>query len=523
MASLRLPVLKPKEQQFAAADVRTVPQHGLVRLAIIVASVLALLVDGTASAIVNAGLPYVQGITTATPDQASWIITCFNAPYYATILVSPWLYAFLGRKPLLLIGLIGFAFVSILLSLTSSYSLLLVLRFFQGLFLGAVYVPAAILLFTSLPLAALTLAIPGFALVSLGAATMGSIIGGYLSENFSGYLIYLPGAATTLISAALVYFMAPNLDKPQPHLKHDVLGYFLSLLSFGAMWYLANEGERRNWFDDPSIYVAVVVLLIAFPLLLAWELYITRYPHINFRLFQRFRNLAVGGSINFFLGMAGYSVSLFILYLQTIIAATETLAGAMILLRLAAYVVGIAIAFLLVSRKILGLRTVIIIAAIGTSISFFIYAQTMTSTAEAASFIAISLVFGFFFSMLSQPVPSLVIGGLPLEQLPAGLSIYKVTSPIGLIVATAVFQTLYDHRTAIHAADLAGFVNRKSLEISSFLEGGGSQHGLSALVLQEAQNFALRDSMMVLGVLILVVIPLIFLANIAPRPPAQNK
>ena len=97
-----------RDQQFAAAEVKQLPQSGTRLAAIGVAAVLAILIDGTAANVVSSGLPYLQGVLAATPDQASWILTVFNAAYYATIFFSPWLYARFGRKPLLLGALVGF-------------------------------------------------------------------------------------------------------------------------------------------------------------------------------------------------------------------------------------------------------------------------------------------------------------------------------------------------------------------------------------------------------------------------------
>jgi MFS transporter, DHA2 family, multidrug resistance protein len=503
-----------REQTFAVAEVKQSPQTGLRGVAISVAAVFAMLVDGTAANIINTGLPYLQGSLAATPDQASWIITAFNAAYYSTILFSPWLYARLGRKPLLLASLLGFAVTSLLLAATHSLQLAIALRFLQGVCLGCVFVPAAALLFTSLPLALLPLAPPFFAMVVLGAGTLGSVIGGYFSENYGGDAVYVPSAIATLIAAAMVYVAAPSIDAPQKQLRPDLVGYALSVSAFGAMQYLANEGERRNWFDDPSIIAAVAILLLAAPALLAWELYATSRPHVNFQLLAQKRNLAVGSLVNIILGIAGYSVITFILYLQTLIAATATLAGEMILLRLVTYVVGIIAAFALVKRRFLSVRAVVCIAAVGSAVTFFGFAHAMTTTADAGAFVAVSLLFGLFFSMLSQPVPALVLGSLSLADLPAGLSMYKLSAPVGLMIGTGVFQTFLDHRSAVHVTELAGAITRARIPVTQYLQGGGKIPALAALVNGQAQSLAFQDVMIGFAALVLLVIPLVFVADV---------
>src|ERR1700730_3380597 len=125
-----------RPQQFAVAEVKQSPQTGLRGVAITVAAVFVMLVDATAANVINTGLPHLQGLSAATPDEASWILIAFNAAYYSTILFSPWLYARLGRKPLLLAGLLGFGVTSLMLAATRSFDLVVVLRFLQGAFLG---------------------------------------------------------------------------------------------------------------------------------------------------------------------------------------------------------------------------------------------------------------------------------------------------------------------------------------------------------------------------------------------------
>jgi DHA2 family multidrug resistance protein len=511
-------VIARREQRFPVPQLRQLPQTGTRIIIIGVVSVLVLLVDGTAANIINSGLPYLQGISAATPDEASWIITAFNTAYYSTILFSPWLYARFGRKELLLAGLLSFCATSLLLAATQPLEWVILLRFLQGAALGCMFVPAGTLLFTSLPLNFLPFAPPLFAVIVLGAGTMGSFIGGYLSETFGGAAVYLPGAIATLICALLVYLAAPKVDEPQRDLRPDIVGFVLSLLMFGSLQYLANEGERRNWFDDSSVFLAAFTLIFAMCAFVAWELYLTDTPLINLRLLAQKRNLAVGSAVNLVLGIVGYSVVSFLVYLQTIALTTATLAGALILLRLVTYLIGIVLAFELVRRHILGVRAVIIISAIGSALAFWGFALNMTTTADAASFVVISLVLGFFFSALSQPIPALVLGTLGMGDLAAGLSLYKVSAPVGVSIGTGIFQTLLDHRAAVHITNLTGLVTYAHLPVTQFIADGGKVSALASLLNGQAQALAFEDVMRTFGLCVLLTIPLVFLADTGPSP-----
>jgi hypothetical protein len=62
-------------QRFFFPEISRLPQPGLRGIAIVLSSLLAILVDGSATAIINTGLSYLQGITAATRDEGSWILT----------------------------------------------------------------------------------------------------------------------------------------------------------------------------------------------------------------------------------------------------------------------------------------------------------------------------------------------------------------------------------------------------------------------------------------------------------------
>jgi hypothetical protein len=190
----------------------------------------------------------------------------------------------------------------------------------------------------------------------------------------------------------------------------------------------------------------------------------------------------------------------------------------MILLRLTTYIVGIVVAFMLVRQRILSVPVVVIIAAIGSAVTFMAFAANMTSTADAGTFVTITLFFGLFFSMLNQPVPAIVLGSLGLTDIAAGLSLYKLSAPIGLSIGTGFFQTLLDHRAAAHISDLSGFVTSASVPAAQYLSGGGNAGALASLVNGQAQTLAFEDVMRAFAVCVLLTIPLVFVADTRPKP-----
>lgn len=516
-------VVRAQEQRFAVADVPRLPQTGARGAAIIASAVLAIVVDQTSSAIASAGLPYLAGIVGASPDEASWILTAFNTAYYAMILLSPWMMARVGRKRLMLGALLGFAAVSISLAFVSDYHAFVALRFVQGALLGCIYVPAALLFFTSLPTRALRYAPPIFVLLSLGAATVGTVIGASVAERFGGSTIFVPGAIATLLTALAIVLTVRAKDAPQRTLVFDGVGLALSLAAFGALQFLANDGERRNWFDDPVVVVVAIVLAVALPAFVIYESTFTRFPHVDFRMFVTYRNLAVGGIISVTIGFVGYAVTLYVGYLQNMLGATPTEAGAAVLVRVLTYALGVPLAFALIVRKVVDLRIVVAIGAVGSSLGLIAFSHAMTTTAELGSFVLVSLAFGVFFGMMNQPMGTLVIGSMPLDLLAAGVSVYKLSAPVGAMLGSAVMQTMLDRRTAAFRTAIAGNVTLGHAPIDAYVEAHrGSAAGLNALVAAQAQTLAYADLTALLGLVVLIVIPVVAFAHVAPAQPTPQ-
>lgn len=437
--------------------------------------------------------------------------------------MSPWLIAKFGRRNLILTALLAFSALSLLLAVTTDFRVFLVLRFLQGACLGCVFVPAVILFFTSLSASALKFAAPGFVLAAISGSTLGTLIGGFVADQFGGNLVFVPAAIATTITAALVFSAVNKKDIVETGLRFDGIGLVLSVIAFGAMQYISNEGERRNWFDDSTIVFAAFVLAIALAAFVYWQLFGTRNPHVNLRMFVNYRNLAVGSAINVVIGMTGYSVTTFVGYLAVALAATPTVAGELIPVRLLTYMVGVPAAFLLSLTRTLSVRNVVIVGVLGSSAAFLWFSHIMTTTADMTSFVGVSLMFGLFFAMVSQPIGTLVVGSIPLPLLAAGLSVYKLSSPIGTMIGTGFMQYVLDHRTVAINALIAGDLKLGNPAVDQYVyQHHGSAAGLSGFAAVQAQTLAYSFSMQLYAVILLAVIPIIFFAKLAPPPAAPS-
>ncbi len=177
---------------------------------------------------------------------------------------------------------------------------------------------------------------------------------------------------------------------------------------------------------------------------------------------------------------------------------------------------------MLITSRLLDTRAVVIAGVLGSAAGLAAFAYAMTPTADLDAFVGVSLFFGFFFGMLNQPMGALVIGSMPLSLLAAGVSIYKLSSPIGLMLATGGMGAILDHRAAAFRLAISGDLALGRPAVARFVHAHhGDASGLAALVGAQAQTLAFASVMVLFGAILLVVIPIVCLAKIQ-RPGAPN-
>src|ERR1700733_7564367 len=113
-------------------------------LAVLAITQLMIVLDPS---IVNIALPHAQKALHITTANRQWVITAYTLTFGGLLLLGGRVADFLGRKRILMVGLIGFAGASALGGLPPDASLLFAARALQGGF-AALMAPAALSLIT---------------------------------------------------------------------------------------------------------------------------------------------------------------------------------------------------------------------------------------------------------------------------------------------------------------------------------------------------------------------------------------
>ncbi|GAA0289224.1 MFS transporter [Kineococcus aurantiacus] len=248
------------EGRHVAAPAAAGRQQWLV-LAVLSLAQLMVVLDAT---IVNIALPTAQHALGFSDENRQWVVTSYALAFGSLLLLGGRLSDLVGRKPMFLIGLVGFGLASALGGAAEGFGVLIVARALQGAF-GALLAPAALSLLTTTftDPAARTKAFGIFGGVSGAGGGIGLLLGGLLTEHLSWrWCLYINVvlAVVAVVAGAVLLKHEKSPDRP----ILDWAGTVLAVLGLvGVVYGLANA-ESHGWSAVTTWgLLAVGVVLLA--------------------------------------------------------------------------------------------------------------------------------------------------------------------------------------------------------------------------------------------------------------------
>jgi DHA2 family multidrug resistance protein len=268
--------------------------------------------------ITNSSLADIQGTLGASLDEGSWISTGYLIAEIICIPLTGWLGSVFGLRRYLIVNASLFLVFSMLCGFATNLSEMILFRVGQG-FTGGVLIPTAfVIMLVRLPMSQRAIGGALFGLSVTFAPAIGPTVGGWLTETYNWHWIFyinlLPGAA-------LIAMIAYGLDDAPMQLKRLAKGDFSGIatmaVGLGCLEYVLEEGQRKDWFGDPTIRNCAVLAGLSLTAFLWIEL-TRKEPLIELRLLLK-RSLGAASLINFATGLALYgSVYIMPLYLARV-------------------------------------------------------------------------------------------------------------------------------------------------------------------------------------------------------------
>src|ERR1700729_1205323 len=244
------------------ADADQVAGRRWLILGVVCLAQLMVVLDAT---VVNIALPTAQHDLAFSNADRQWVVTAYSLAFGGLLLLGGRLSDLLGRKRMLIIGMVGFAAASALGGAAIGFGMLLAGRAIQGAF-GAMLAPAALstltVTFTNPAERGKAFGIYG-AIAGAGGA-VGLLLGGILTEYLSWrWCLYVNVVIAVPAVIAAMVLLTNQVPAKRP--KLDVPGAVAVSLGLFLIVFGFSQAEPRGWTDWEtlgSLFAGVIILIV---------------------------------------------------------------------------------------------------------------------------------------------------------------------------------------------------------------------------------------------------------------------
>lgn len=418
-------------------------------LAAVCLAVLAINLDTT---IVNVALPHLSRDLGAGTSALQWIVDGYNLAFAALVLAAGSLSDRFGRRPALVVGLLGFAAASAVGAVLHSPAQLVAARAVMGMFAALVFPTTLSVLsntFRDRRERAAALGVWG-AVVGLGVAA-GPVTGGLLLEHFYWGSVFLALIPLALVATAMTIALVPESRDPSvPPL--DLPGLGLSVAASGLLVATLIEAPQWGWASARTVggLLGSALLLAAFVLVERRS----AHPMLDVTLFADRRFSGASGAVTLtFFSLFGF-IFLITQYFQFVRGYGALSTGARIL----PVAVCIAVASVVGARLAprIGTRAVVTTGLVLFG-SAFAWISVIDVDAPYATVVVPQMVLmGLGMGLISTPATESILLVLPPARAGVGSAVNDATRELGGTLGVAVVGSVFSSVYAAHLADAAG-------------------------------------------------------------------
>jgi len=285
-------------------NAETIQRRRWIILSVLIVGLLAIVIDNTVLNVALKTIAEPRGGLGASQSQLEWAINSYTLVFAGLLFTFGVIGDKIGRKRMLMIGLVLFGIASLLSAYSRSPEQLIFARAAMGLG-GAAVMPQTLSIISNVfEPAERPRAIGLWATaVGIGVAT-GPVLGGVLLDHFWWGSVFLINVPVTVFGAIAAFILVPESKNTKAG-RIDYVGVLLSiagliLLVFG----IVQGGDKGSWvhFDVLGPIVGGLAVLAAF----AWYEARIEHPSLDVRLFKDRRlSASVGALALVFFGMGG--------------------------------------------------------------------------------------------------------------------------------------------------------------------------------------------------------------------------
>lgn len=411
-------------------------RHVPVALAVLAAS-LPMFMATLDNLVMTSALPVVQADLAASVSQLSWFVNAYTLSFATFMLPAATLGDRLGRRRVMLAGVVVFTAASIAAALSGSAESLIAARAVQGLGAAAIMPLSLTLLAASVTPQRRAAAIGVWGGVSGLGVALGPVVGGAVVEGVSWQAIFWLNVPVAVVAVPLLLWAVPESRGTWQRL--DPVGtLLLGGAVFLGIWGIVH-GNDDGW-SDVRVAGPLVAAVALLPAYVGWARG-RAHAVLPLRLFaSRGFSVANAVGLTFTLGVFG-TVFLLSQYLQVVDGYSPLEAGLRTLPWTAAPMVVAPIAGALAART--GLRALLVTGLLLQTGALAWFAALTESQASYPSFVPALAMAGIGMGLTFAPSATAVLDGLPDADFAVASSANSTIREFGVALGVAVLTAVF--------------------------------------------------------------------------------
>jgi len=238
-------------------------------------------------------LPHVAGdLEGVLPSFLTWAQTDFMIALALGIPIGRTLSGRFGQYRMFIASFMLYGVASYLGAVSQTHWEFLNARIIQGFAGGLTIFLSQDMLLSEYPDRLKSMGLAIWSLLTIAPFTIGLPVGGWIADDLGWrYLFYLDIVLSLVVSGFMGALLYRRGFHPQ-RIRFDFIGFLLLALILGGIQTILNMGNDFDWFDSPFLRGVLVIVIVAFPCFVIWELG-ERHPVLDLRLFAD-RNFTIG-------------------------------------------------------------------------------------------------------------------------------------------------------------------------------------------------------------------------------------
>jgi EmrB/QacA subfamily drug resistance transporter len=456
-------------------DTAPVPSPPVNKNLVLAAMVFAVAMTFIDQTIVAIAVPELEEDLSLSPTGAQWIINGYLLSLSALFAFGGRLGDVLGRRRMVVVGVIGFAAASALCGATPTGSLdeawIITFRVIQGAFAALMFPAAVGIVVASFPLRERGKAMAIFFAITGGLTAIGPLTGGFLVE-WTWRAIFWINIPIAVIALILIWRSKPD-DTRRPA-KLDYRGTVLVSGAMGLVVLGLQQSSTWGW-DAPLTWAC---LLVGVALGVAFVLYELRVdePLLDLRIF-RDRGFAVDNIVLATMSVVFVPFFFFAsVYAQVSLGEDASNAGFYIAYFFIGFAITSQIGGRILDRR--GARPAVVAGSAVAAVGFFLLAGSLDDLSLGSEWIYI-VIAGGGIGLLLGPASTDAVNRARSSSYSEVTGITQTSRNFGASLGLAVLGTILiaQNKTNVTDALVKGGVPRTDAEKVAESFGSGSAHG----------------------------------------------